>query len=243
MKTTIKFYQKKKKRYSLGDLLSKQPKTLKKDSYYDEMIHRLLSSGRLQKLRINKRCYQLLDKVIIKPEHLQNFYSTYKLPNDPFFPLFCKIKKDYLFKLGRKRSARFEYIKHEMENLPQKVKMVISMLKELEMKTNWSNIYPVWKQFFEPVTKKKVHEFRSYSWNSWIEYFELCLSVLRGKYARFPKKAAKKILACFILDLKIGKYHDSDIKRQFRVLSKDFHPDLGGNAADFHLLQWAKDAM
>ena len=74
-------------------LLDKQPKALVRDTKYPLLISYYRSSPLLMRIRFNKRCYSLLHNAVIKPEHLENFYKTYRLPKDSFFPLFSMIKK------------------------------------------------------------------------------------------------------------------------------------------------------
>ena len=106
------------RRYSLADLLAKQPKSLQKHDYYQSLLAHYYSSERLKGLRVSQRCYTLLHTCRIRPEHLKEFYRTYRLPRDPFFPLFFRIKRDYLEQRRRQEEARRTYIHAQVRRLP-----------------------------------------------------------------------------------------------------------------------------
>ena len=80
---------------SLAQLLDAQPRGLTRFSEHRLLWDHFLASDRLQKLRISPRCYHLLNQAKVPPGNLKNFYTTYRLPEDPFFPWFLKVKADW----------------------------------------------------------------------------------------------------------------------------------------------------
>ncbi len=254
--------------YSLGYLLSKQPKSLQKHRYYGEMLSYYRSSSRLQKLRMSRRCYSLLQHATIKPEYLHNFYRTYRLPRDPFFPLFLRIKRDYLQERERKREEKMRYIADKMRALPPQTLACIKFLAVFEQHYNSAGNFPVWTHHMFPTTKKRVGEYAAFSQRQWIQHFQEHLERLRQRYHRLDEKTAERVLAAYVLeclpengnhratdqarlvrpdvqaDVQPDVHPDVDAAlRNYRRLSKLHHPDLGGDGDLFLQLQWAKEVL
>ena len=242
--------------YSLGYLLSKQPKSLRKHRYYAEMLSYYRNSSRLQKLRISRRCYSLLQHATIKPEYLHNFYITYRVPKDPFFPLFLRIKRDYLVERERKREAKMRYIADKMRALPPQTLTCIKYLATFEQYYNRADNFPVWTIHMFPTTKKRVREYAAFTQIEWIQHFQNHLSRLRQRYPSLDEHSAERILAAYVLEClpENGKKAsalqerllpaDAQLAlRNYRRLSKRHHPDLGGDGDLFLQLQWAKEVL
>ncbi len=245
------------KRYSLEYLLSKQPKGLRKHRYYREMLSHYRSSPRLQQIRVSRRCYSLLLHARIKPEYLDNFYRTYRLPRDPFFPLYFRIKRDYLEERSRKREEKVRYIAEKMRTLPPPTLGFIKQLATFEQNYNSGNNFPVWTRHLFPATKKRVREYCSFTQMDWIILFSTHLRRLQQRYHRLDKKTTDRLLAAFILECppkdenRPGRPHavtlvsvdPEEAARNYRRLSKLHHPDLGGEGDLFLQLQWAKEIL
>lgn len=232
-----------KKKYSLYTLLARQPKTLKKNSLYNEMIQHIRTSEKLPRLRISRRCYSLLDRAVIKPEHLENFYSTYRLPKDPFFPLFFSIKREYLDCQSDRKKSRQEYIAQTVKKLPDEIKKIFRQLAKYEMKLHRSGLYPVWKKHFIPRTKKLANEFSSYATAQWLHYFSLYLDDLSKTYKKASAARNERMIAGWLLDIPAENISADLVRKQYRILSKKCHPDQGGSEESFRLLSWAKDLL
>ena len=99
-----------KKLYSLNYLLSRQPATIKKSNDYKNLLIFYNSVPGLKKIFISRKCYSLLNDARIKPENLQFFYKTYRLPKAAFFPLFLKIKSEYLKKNKEQKNQKQRFI-------------------------------------------------------------------------------------------------------------------------------------
>jgi hypothetical protein len=231
------------KKYSLYTLLARQPKTLRKNRRYAEMIQHLRTSEKLPKLRIGRRCYSLLDRAVIKPEHLENFYSTYRLPRDPFFPLFFSIKREYLSRRAGLEKARQKYINSRIKKLPGEIKKIFRQLAGYETKLHRSGLYPVWKKYFMPRTKKLADEFSSWTTAGWLQYFSAYFSELSKTYEKASASRNERMIASWLLDVPEHNPPVALVKKQYRILSKSCHPDQGGSNESFRLLAWAKEIL
>jgi len=238
------------KSYSLGYLLSKQPKSLQKSQFYEEMLLHYRSSARLQNLRISRRCYSLLQRAVIKPEYLNNFYRTYHLPRDPFFPLFLRIKQDYLEQRRQKQEQKMRYIADKMRGLPPDTLAFIKYLAAFEQQYNRTDNFPVWTTHLFPTTKKRVNEYSSFSRTEWIALFSAHLQRLEQRYRELDELTTKRLLAAYILECLPQKNNIDRLQpdlqaaaRNYRRLSKLYHPDLGGEGDFFLQLQWAKEVL
>ena len=85
-----------KRRYTIYDLLKKQPISMKKIPFFKNVLELYSSSGYLKGLHFNIKCYTLLNKAKIPPENLNHFYRIYRLKAHPFFPLFLKTKTEFI---------------------------------------------------------------------------------------------------------------------------------------------------
>jgi len=238
------------KNYSLGYLLSKQPKSLQKSQFYEEMLLHYRSSTRLQNLRISRRCYSLLQRAVIKPEYLNNFYVTYHLPRDPFFPLFLRVKQDYLDQRRQKQEQKMHYIADKMRELPPDTLAFIKYLAAFEQQYNRADNFPVWTAHLFPTTKKRVNEYSSFSRTEWIALFSTHLQRLEQRYRELDELTTKQLLASYVLECLPQKNNtfgpQLDLQaaaRNYRRLSKLYHPDLGGEGDFFLQLQWAKEVL
>jgi hypothetical protein len=240
------------KKYSLSYLLSRQPKSLRKNEYYPIMLNYFYSSSKLQTLRFSRRCYSLLLHAKIDPHNLHHFYRTYRLPRDPFFPLYFKIKREYMQEQQRKKEEKTRYIADTMRRLPPPILEFIKYLARLEQRYNYSNRYPMWNKHLFPTTKKRVHEYLHFDFQDWIGFFRHYLDLLAGRYRALTGKTKEKLLACFILEClpelrasgREPKWPDeAQVIRQYRRLSLQHHPDQGGNGQVFVELQRARDLL
>ena len=242
--------RKTKKPYTIPYLLSKQPKSLKNHSQYPALLHYYHLSPRLKTVRFNRRCYSLLQHAKITPENLKYFYRTYRLPKDPFFPLYFTIKKDYLKQKARRKQEKIQYIAATMRALPESVVEFMKFLAAYEQELNYSNRLPVWNDELFPKTKKRVHQYRTYNYKEWIIFFRRYLEVLGRRYRTQNSATAEKLLACFVLECLPKPPPDTAvvpepaaILKQYRRLSKLHHPDQGGDAERFVHIKWARDVL
>ena len=231
------------KSYSLARLLSKQPKSLARHPLYPRMFQFYRLSTSLKSLRFSRRCYSLLDRAVIAPEHLGNFYK------DPFFPLFFAIKRDYLNHRKDLKRRRESYILARVRELDPQILRFIRYLGKLEQKLNAAGKTPVWEKTVYPGSKKRADEYLRCSLDQWIQIFR---SFGDGLQRRYPRKAGiadwERVFAAFILECPPGEdsahYPDEAlVRRQYRKLSKLYHPDSGGNPEHFRLIKQARDIL
>jgi hypothetical protein len=238
------------KRYSIAHLLSKQPKSLKKNKHYRDMLYYYQTSPKLKKVRFSRRCYSLLLHAKIKPENLKHFYRTYRLPKDPFFPLYFAVKREYLAQKERRKREKTEYIAKKMRGLPPNVLSFIKFLAKYEKQCNHSGRCPVWNEHLFPNTKKRANEYQSFESVAWIAFFTDYLVLLSRRYRVMKEGDGEKLLACFILECLPELPPPSslippakEVVKNYRRLSKLHHPDQGGDAAMFVRLKWARDVV
>jgi hypothetical protein len=238
--------------YTIQYLLSKQPKSLEKHSQYPAMLHYYHLSPRLKTVRFSRRCYSLLQHAKIAPENLKYFYRTYRLPKDPFFPLYFTIKRDYLKQKAQRKQEKIQYIASQMRALSPSVLGFIKFLAAYEQGLNYSGRHPVWDEQLFPKTKKRVREYAHYRYDDWIQFFRAYLQALEKRYRTPDSRTAEILLAGLVLECLPGvlprspdlsRPSPADVMKQFRKLSKLHHPDRGGKAERFVHLKWARDVL
>lgn len=232
---------------SLNRLLNRQPKTIKKHPHYELMMSHYLASEKLQKLKINRQCYRLLDKAIITVENLPNLYRTYKVPQDPFFPLFIKIKKDYLSERLKKVEEREKYILVQMKKLPREKRKVLRFLAELEESISPGGTRQTWEREIYPGSMKRALEMLKISETEWTEILDLYFESLSLKYPVFSRNRAKVSASLFLRIIPtlppLGFPSKETVNKSYRKLSRSYHPDSGGDASLFIRLQNSRDLL
>lgn len=234
--------------YSIAYLLARQPKSLAKHSNYRAMMANYHASAPLQHLRISRRCYTLLNNARIAPHHLQNFYRTYRLPGNPFFPLFFAIKRDYLAERERVKEARRQYILAGMRALPQEVLAQIKYLGYLERHYNAAGLSPLWQNSIFPSSKKKVDAYARRATADWLAIYRSHLAELVKRYRGLSTLIADRVLACFALGIipdgiPPARPAALEISRRYRSLSLQTHPDRGGDPSMFIEIKRARDTL
>ncbi|HUX49533.1 MAG TPA: hypothetical protein VMW73_01985, partial [Spirochaetia bacterium] len=157
--------------YSIAYLLSRQPVSLRKQDGYDAMMRYYHASERLQQVRFGRRCYSLLQNARIEPQNLTFFYRTYRLPDDPFFASFFRIKRNYLAEREGVKEARRQYILQAMRALQPAVLANIKYLGYLERYYNGAGRSPVWQQHLFPGSRKKADSYARLSNAAWLALF------------------------------------------------------------------------
>ncbi|HKJ85217.1 MAG TPA: hypothetical protein VKA06_04040 [Spirochaetia bacterium] len=234
--------------YSIGYLLARQPKSLAKHANYRAMVAHYHASAPLQHLRMSGRCYALLNNARIAPHNLQNFYRTYRLPGNPFFPLFFAIKRDYLAERERVKEARRQYILAGMRALPPDVLAQIKYLGYLERHYNAGGLSPLWQSRIFPSSKKKVDAYASHTTADWLALYRRHLAELEERYRGLNQLIADRVLACFALGIVPDRVPPArpapfEISRQYRRLSLETHPDRGGDPSMFIEIKRARDTL
>ena len=234
--------------YTLASLLNRQPKSLRKHPHYRAMIDHYLASDRLKTLRIVRRGYVLLDEATIEPESLRHFYRTYRLPANPFFPLFLRIKRDYLADRARIREARHRYIVERMRSLSPHVLATIKYLGHLERHYHGRDESPIWQSHLFPSSKKQADAYLNYATADWVRLFAEHLARLESRYRGFTEVTTSRVLASFLLELVPESIPPrrpplTEISRTYRRLSLRHHPDRGGDPAHFIAIKRARDAL
>ena len=185
---------------------------------------------------------------MIKPEHLDNFYRTYRLPRDPFFPLFLMIKRDYLSHRRNLRRAREKYIAERVRSLPPEVRAFLKFLAEYEKYHHPRGFFPLWTRELFPSTKKRVKELSKYDQLQWLSLFRGHLDKLETCYRGVHRVNTDRILAAYLLQLELptnGRVTSTEpeVRSAYRRLSKTHHPDGGGDGEVFVRLKCARDIL
>ena len=212
------------------------------------MIAQYNMSDRLRQLRISRRCYTLLNQARIAPENLVHFYRTYRLPRDPFFPLFFTIKRAYLAERERVREERHQYILDRMRSLEPDTLAQVKYLGNLERHYNAAGRSPVWQTGLFPGSKKRADQYTHFLSADWHALFRGHLAALSDRYPELTPAIANRVLACFVLGMTPlsvppSRPSRSDVARVYRKLSMMHHPDRGGDPSIFIAIKHARDEL
>jgi len=231
-----------KRDYSLCKLLKYQPLELKKKSDFKYLINIYNHSDVLKKTRLRRKCYSLLQKARILPENLDRFYLFYRLPKHSFFPLFLRLKREYLNKIDTKKKEKRDYILKKMRKLPYNIQFYIKSLANYEKSLSCNNCQ-IWIECFYPKTKKKVNSYFNYSLFDWLKTAENFKVLLVKRFKDIDINYFKRITSFLILDLTSDNNSIDLIKKKYRVLSKKYHPDHGGDSDYFKKIKDAYEFL
>jgi hypothetical protein len=231
------------KKYNLTMLLSKQPNVIKKNEHFKLLISYYNSSENLKNLMISKKCYSILNKSRVMPEKIDLFYKSCGVPRNSFFPLFLKIKKEYLVKKASFKKADRDYKLNKMKELPGYLQNYLKNFARLEKNINKKKSYPVWYKIIFPKSKKAAALLAGLKKGDWVKMFIKYRDEIKKKYDNCNAELYGEIIDHFILELDMGENSIIEIKKNYRKLSKVYHPDTGGDPEDFMMLQEAYDDL
>lgn len=205
-------------------------------------------SPALHRVRMSRRCYSLLLHARIAPANLHHFYRTYRLPRNEFFPLFLRIRREYLAERARKQAQRRQEIRRLVRDLPEPVLAFFKYLGYLENHYNSAGKHPVWQNQLFPSSRKAARRYAEFTPLQWIEVFRRHLVSLEHRYRRFSETTGLRLLACFILEcvprgIPPKWPSRSQITSNYRRLSLRHHPDRGGDSRMFIELKRARDTF
>ena len=234
---------------TLASLLDAQPKGLTRYPAHRLLWDQFMASDRLKKLRISPRCYRLLNEARIPPENLKDFYRTYRLPEDPFFPLFLAVKAEWLEDREKRQEERQKAIMDIMRGLPEHRRRALRLLAEYERKHHIAGDNPLWDNQLFPKTMKRAREFMRFGEREWYETWRVHLIRLSWKYRNIPPLAdaegnptySARVLSALVL--RCRRVDRREVSENFRALSKEFHPDKGGDAESFRRIKAARDIL
>jgi hypothetical protein len=188
----------------------------------------------------------LLNEPRLEIRNVDDFRSTYRLPEGPFLEIFLRIKWERRAELAERRARRETEIRSIMNGCPGEVLSFIRYAEEAERCRNES--LPVWKKRLLPATKKRARQMAKFSWSEWLEFLIDYIGVLRQSYRRIPLPETEALMAGIVLgcmpEPETGRLPAARvIKARYRILSKIHHPDAGGNEERFLLLKKARDYL
>ncbi len=234
---------------SLGDLLAAQSISFRKHALYPRLTERLAAVPALAAARLDRRALAVLNRARIRPENLENLYRSQHLPADQFFTLFLQIKTELRERRRERVRLRSLEIARMVNALPPNVHDFIVLLARIEGR--FDSGCPVWLDNLYPKTKKRARELSGFTFADWIAYFGGYLDLLRARYAWAPKLRAlepRLLLACLVLGclpdpVSLRLPSPARIKAQYRLLSKQAHPDAGGDPGLFRMISLARDTL
>ena len=234
----------KRKIYSLDYLLKKQPKSIREFSEYLYLVSLFYSSNQLKRIRISKKCFTLLNQAKISIGKLPYFYRYFQLPEHSFFPVFLKIKQEYLLKRDEKKNQKHKFINEKLKNLDKQVKYILRILCEYEKRMNKRNKFPVWNRLIYPKSKKRLLELLQYDTLQWTKLF-LAFCDEMNKYYKCKDNitSLKSRIAIFFFNVEQEDYTPEKLKLSIRNLAKKYHPDLKGKTSDFYIYQAMKEII
>lgn len=232
--------------YTLAALIEHQPAWFRRHSAYPQLVSFYNANPRLRTLRIRRLCWQVMNRGRVSEENLHAFVRTYKLPDDPFFTVFFRIKREYHEWQQEKEEERLTRIASIMRGVPPNVNRFMIFLAHLEELRD--SACPLWKSYFFPRTLKRANELVAQDLSEWIELFSAYLEGLHRRFRGLPFDDTSRLLACMILDclpdLNLRRWPlPETIKEAFRSLSKQHHPDAGGNPQYFRVLAKAREVL
>ena len=151
--------------------------------------------------------------------------------------------KDIRLYLDNLKIKREKYISDKIKSLPENILRTIQYFARIEMNLNTKKLLPVWKTIIYPKTKKRAYELHELTKLQLTDLFYNFINGLKKRYGNIDEKHSNKVVSLFILELPIKKHSKEEIKRQFRKLSFKHHPDAGGNAEEFNLIQKASKTL
>lgn len=238
-------YRRKRKSYSISQLLNRQPKSLLKHEKYNTMISLYKKTVKLQNLKLAPKCFRILNKAAVSPEKIDAFYKYFDLPDSPFFKLFIIIKKDHINKQNNLRQKREKQISKDWDKLPKQVLLMFTEIHTQESNWNSNSESPWFYKEIWPHTLKKIEKYSSMSKTEWIEFFIDISNRLSSYYSK-SSNIIGNLIPLFILNLLSENSTSPTIeqtKKAYRYLSKKHHPDRGGDVSDFRKLKWARDQL
>jgi hypothetical protein len=212
------------------------------------MQHHYRSSERLRSLRISRRCYNLLNRAVITPENLHHFHRTYRLPKDPFFPLFLTVKRDYLADREEAARQREAYILEQVKALTPRRRQALRFLAEWEESLNRAGERPVWEKTVYPGSKKRADEMTRLTGGGWLRLYDDFLAAMGRRYPGVDPRLVRMIRSSLVLDLipAVHPLHFPDrdeVARAYRRLCRTAHPDAGGRAEYFIRIKESRDYL
>jgi hypothetical protein len=229
--------------YGIQDILDKQPKRLKNKQEFRDLLVYLKEHPKLFSITMPYRCFKLLSEGILEVKNLPNLYRTYKLPKDPFFNRFLKLKREQLYHRRDLKELRRQYILKKIKELPDEIVECFKFLGNLEKQLNRAGKIPVWQSVLLPKTKKAANEFEKKSAGEWDEYFSAFLNALEKRYGNLNVDYKKELLSRSIFGLLDGQLSEKEIRQRFKKLSLTSHPDQGGTHEHFLRIQEAMEQL
>ena len=229
---------------NLALLLRRQPAGLRRRSEFEELASLLAGSPALQRVRLGRRAWRLLDEARIAPENLSNFFRTYRVPRSEFFRRFVILKRGYLDHLADLKRARREYIRRRVATLPPPVFAVLRELGRYERGLNRAGRTPVWDALLFPRSKKEADACHRYGATEWRDKIADFGKALSRRYPGLKRNDWECAWASLILECGLETPPAPEtVRRNYRRLSKRYHPDAGGDPLLFRQLKEARDRL
>lgn len=206
------------------------------------------STPELAGRRITVRSRKLLDRAAVSPEALRRFCRINGLPAHPFFPLFLTIKRDWFAARAQKAIRREEEIRKRVLKLPEERRKILRFCAEVEKRYHPRKDYPIWTRSLWPQSLKRAGEYEKAGPLEWDHHYRRFFTLAGRRYRGFSPLLAERLSSCFLLGclpdpLTLAPPPSDEIRRRFRILCKQHHPDAGGDPHLFIRLKEAEELL
>ncbi len=230
----------------LAELLWRQPARIKAASRFGELVKALNASTRLRAVRLGKRPWSLLNEPRLRPYFLDDFRRTYRLPEDPFFRIFLELKWEDKAERAARKDKRAADIAAIMDRSFPPALAFIRWLGELE--ASHASKRALWRSLFEPRTKKRARELAALDALGWKALLQDYLTQLCRLHPPLTDLVPEHWFAYMLLetlpDPATGKPPKAgELRSAWRRAVKSHHPDSGGDAEYFRLLDEARRSL
>ncbi len=231
-----------KKKYTIIDLLTKQPVIIKKSIDYINLFE-TIKNEKIIHTNISYRIYQNLNKCQIDSNSLSFYLKINNLPLHPFFPRFLLIKKRYIDLQNKRKNEKKEKIDVQMKMIDPLVKKYLKHYLEYEKKIS-SNQPALFFTIIIPKNLKKARIVSNYSLTQWYFLIDSYLIQLNETYKRTDLHSLTLLNYKMVLHFNPDETLTNEITSSaYRKLSLIYHPDKGGSQESFVLISEARKKL
>jgi len=134
-----------------------------------------------------------------------------------------------------------------MKKLAEQRQAELENLAGLEQRVHSTGSNPIWNLTFNPKTIKRAEELAGFEELEWMNLYSHFLRRISDHYNNYSGDRALKSEALLVLGFSLqesdNKPGKQKIKERFRTLSKQHHPDRGGDKDMFRRLKTARDVL
>ncbi len=222
-----------KQQYSIADLLQSQPKAFKLLPNYALLNNMYAADKSLHAVVFSANNYRLLNRAKLSYSQLTKLCSRFRIKSNLFFALFVKYKQQYFTDTKKAKIQKQNKIENILSKMNADKKNLLKFFLAEEKKHNKK--VTLWRKYFYILSNKKALFLCS---SNNLEFYLIAKSYtedFRLKYHADAKYFSQKLIS-FALELPQIPSDAEIIKNKYRILSKKYHPDIGGNSILFKTL-------